>query len=131
MVGGSSTRTSTAGAPERHVSSAGELSLIRDLRDQLKNVRQELKEVTALIAISCSKASQAMVAERYLLSEVESIGKSSSHVPSECGSGACERCHGYHLGLSIQCAHLGFALGLSSSGGSTCRILSISHGGDS
>jgi hypothetical protein len=76
MVGGSLTHTSTAGAPERHVPSTGELSLICELRDQLKNVRQELNEVTALVAISCSKASQAMVAERYLLSEVKSIGKS-------------------------------------------------------
>jgi hypothetical protein len=62
--------------PERRVPSAGELSLIRDLRDQLKNVRQELKEVIALVAVSRSKALKAMAAERYLLSEVESIGKS-------------------------------------------------------
>jgi hypothetical protein len=76
MVGGSLTGTSTDGAPERHVSSAGELSLIRDLRDQLKKVRQELKEVTALVDVSRFKALQAMAVERYLLSKVESIGKS-------------------------------------------------------
>jgi hypothetical protein len=47
------------------VPSAGELSLIQDLRDQLKKVQQDLKEVTALIAVSRSKASQTVAAERY------------------------------------------------------------------
>jgi hypothetical protein len=76
IVGGSSSGTLTAGAPETRVPSLGELYLICNLRDQLKNVPQELKDVTALVAVSHSKASQAMAVERYLLSEVKSIGKS-------------------------------------------------------
>jgi hypothetical protein len=58
------------------VPSAGKLSLIRDLRDQSKKARQDLKEVTALVAVSLSNASQTVAAERYLLNKVESIDKS-------------------------------------------------------
>jgi hypothetical protein len=54
----------------------GELSLIQDLRDQLKKSRQDLKEVTALVVVSRSKASQTVAAEHYLLRKVESIDKS-------------------------------------------------------
>jgi hypothetical protein len=55
IVGGSSSGTSTIGAPERHALSSGELSLICNLRDQLKNVWQELKEVTTLVAVLTQK----------------------------------------------------------------------------
>jgi hypothetical protein len=54
----------------------GELSLIRDSQDKLKKARLDLKEVTALITVSHLKASHAMAAERYILSKVESIGRS-------------------------------------------------------
>jgi hypothetical protein len=50
--------------------------VIRGLQDKLKGVRQELKEVTATIAVSRSKAAQAMAAKRCLLGEIESLGKS-------------------------------------------------------
>jgi hypothetical protein len=56
-VDGSSAGMLAAGAPERRVSSVGKLTLIQDLRDQLKKVRQELKEVTALVVVSRSKSS--------------------------------------------------------------------------
>jgi hypothetical protein len=58
------------------VPSAGELSLIRDLRDQLRRAQQEVKWITAHVDVARSKASQAAVAERYLLSEIDSLGKS-------------------------------------------------------
>jgi hypothetical protein len=51
-TGGSLSGTSTTGALERCVPSACELSMIRTLQDQLKNVQQELKEVTTLVAVS-------------------------------------------------------------------------------
>jgi hypothetical protein len=78
-MGGSSTGVSTAGVIERRVPSAGELSPIRDLRDQLKKAQQEMKEITAHVAVSRSKASQAATTERYLLCEIDSIGKSLNH----------------------------------------------------
>jgi hypothetical protein len=61
---------------ERRAPSAGELSLIQDLRDQLKRVQQELKRITTHIDVARSIASQAAAAERYLLSEIDSLGKS-------------------------------------------------------
>jgi hypothetical protein len=46
------------------------------LRDQLKNTQQQLKAVTAKVDVALSKASQAVDAEKFLLEEIESLGKS-------------------------------------------------------
>jgi hypothetical protein len=53
-----------------------ELTLIRSLRDQLKNTQQQLKAVTAKVDVALSKASLAVDAEKFLLEEVESLGES-------------------------------------------------------
>jgi hypothetical protein len=74
IVGGSSAGGSTAAITKRRAPSAGELSLIRDLRDQLKRAKQEVKRITVHVNVAHSKASQAAVAERYLLSEIDSLG---------------------------------------------------------
>jgi hypothetical protein len=60
---------------ERRAPSASELSLIRSLRDQLKSTQQELKTVTAKVDVALSKALLAMDAEKFLLGEIESLGK--------------------------------------------------------
>jgi hypothetical protein len=52
------------------------LTLIRSLRDQLKNTQYQLKAVTAKVDIALSKASRAMDAKKFLLEEVENLGKS-------------------------------------------------------
>jgi hypothetical protein len=49
--------------------------LIRSLRDQLKGTQQELKIVTTRVDIALSKASRAADAEKFLLEEVENLGK--------------------------------------------------------
>jgi hypothetical protein len=54
----------------------GELTLIRSLRDQLKNTQQQLKAITAKVDVALSKASQAADAKKFLLEEIESLGKS-------------------------------------------------------
>jgi hypothetical protein len=54
----------------------GELSLIRSLRDQLRNTQQQLKAVTAKVDIAVSKASHAADSEKFLLEEIENLGKS-------------------------------------------------------
>jgi hypothetical protein len=46
------------------------------LRDQLKNTQQQLKAVTAKVDVALSKASRAADAKKFLLEEVESLGKS-------------------------------------------------------
>jgi hypothetical protein len=46
------------------------------LRDQLKDTQQRLKVVTAKVNIALSKASQAADAEKFLLEEIERLGKS-------------------------------------------------------
>jgi hypothetical protein len=51
------------------------LTLIRSLRDQLKNTQHQLKTVTAKVDIALSKASRAADAEKFLLEEVENLGK--------------------------------------------------------
>jgi hypothetical protein len=76
IVGGSLAGGSSAVVTERRAPSAGELSLIRDLRHQLERAQQEQKRITALIDVARSKASQAAASERYLLSEIDSLGKS-------------------------------------------------------
>jgi hypothetical protein len=53
----------------------GELSLIRSLRDQLKSTQQELKIVTAKVNVALSKASRATDAKKFLLEEIENLGK--------------------------------------------------------
>jgi hypothetical protein len=46
------------------------------LRDQLRNTQQQLKAVTAKVDVALSKASQAADAKKFLLEEIESLGKS-------------------------------------------------------
>jgi hypothetical protein len=46
------------------------------LRDQLKNTKQQLKAVTAKVDVALSKASRAADAEKFLLEEIENLGKS-------------------------------------------------------
>jgi hypothetical protein len=46
------------------------------LRDQLKNTQHQLKAVTAKVDVALSKASWAADAEKFLLEEVENLGKS-------------------------------------------------------
>jgi hypothetical protein len=60
---------------ERRAPSTSELSLIRSLRDQLKNTQHQLKIVTVKVDIALSKASRAADAEKFLLEEVENLGK--------------------------------------------------------
>jgi hypothetical protein len=45
------------------------------LRDQLKNTQHQLKIVTAKVDIALSKASQATNTEKFLLEEIENLGK--------------------------------------------------------
>jgi hypothetical protein len=52
-----------------------ELSLIRSLRDQLKGTQQELKTVTAKVDVALSKDLRATDAEKFLLEEIENLGK--------------------------------------------------------
>jgi hypothetical protein len=60
---------------ERRAPSAGKLSLIQCLRDQLKCTPQELKRVTAKVDVALTKALLAVDAERFLLGEIENLGK--------------------------------------------------------
>jgi hypothetical protein len=53
-----------------------ELTLIRSLRDQLKNTQHQLKIVTAKVDVALSKASRATDAKKFLLEEIENLGKS-------------------------------------------------------
>jgi hypothetical protein len=57
------------------LSSKGELSLIRSLRDQLKCAQQELKMATTKVDVALSKVSLATDAEKFLLGEIENLGK--------------------------------------------------------
>jgi hypothetical protein len=52
-----------------------ELTLIRSLRDQLKNTQHQLKALTAKVDVALSKASRATDAEKFFLEEVENLGK--------------------------------------------------------
>jgi hypothetical protein len=67
---------STSGAIERRAPSSGELSLIRSLRDQLQSTQRQLKVVTAKVDVALSKASHAADCEKFLLDEIENLGKS-------------------------------------------------------
>jgi hypothetical protein len=53
------------------------------LRDQLKNTQHQLKIVTAKVDVALPKASRAADAERFLLKEVESLGKAMKCESSE------------------------------------------------
>jgi hypothetical protein len=69
------TAASSSGAVDRRTPSAGELSLIRSLRDQLKNAQPQPKIVTAKVDVALSKASLAKDAEEFLLGKIENLGK--------------------------------------------------------
>jgi hypothetical protein len=45
------------------------------LRDQLKNTQHQLETVTAKVDVALSKASRAVDAKKFLLEEVENLGK--------------------------------------------------------
>jgi hypothetical protein len=66
---------SSSRAVERRAPSLSKLSLIRSLRDQLKGTQQELKAITAKVDVAFSKASQATDAKKFLLEEIENLGK--------------------------------------------------------
>jgi hypothetical protein len=66
---------STSGAVERRTPSSGELALIRSLRDQLQNTQRQLKVVAAKVDVTLSKASHAADYEKFLLDEIENLGK--------------------------------------------------------
>jgi hypothetical protein len=70
------TVASSSNATERRAPSTSELTLIRSLHDQLKNTQQQLKAVTTKVDVALSKASRAADAEKFLLEEIESLGKS-------------------------------------------------------
>jgi hypothetical protein len=78
------TTSSSHAAIEKWPLSAGELSLIRSLRDQLKSAQYELKRVTTKLDVALSKASLAGDAEKFLLSEFKNLGKA-----MECKSSSC------------------------------------------
>jgi hypothetical protein len=78
------TTSSSHAAIEKRPPSAGELSLIRSLRDQLKSAQYELKRVTTKLDVALSKASLAGDAEKFLLSEFKNLGKA-----MECKSSSC------------------------------------------
>jgi hypothetical protein len=70
------TVASSSSAVERRAPSTSELTLIRSLRDQLKNTQYQLKTVTAKVDVALSKASRAADAKKFLLDEIENLGKS-------------------------------------------------------
>jgi hypothetical protein len=57
------------------------------LRDQLKNTQQQLKAVTAKVDVALSKASRAADGKKFLLEEIENLGKS-----LKCKSSELFRC---------------------------------------
>jgi hypothetical protein len=69
------TVASSSHAVERRAPSTSELSLIRSLCDQLKNTQHQLKIVTAKVDVALFKALQATDAEKFLLEEIENLGK--------------------------------------------------------
>jgi hypothetical protein len=66
----------SSSATERRAPSTGELTLIRSLRDQLRNTQQQLKAVTAKVDVALSKASHAQDGKQFLLKEIKNLGKS-------------------------------------------------------
>jgi hypothetical protein len=84
---------STSGAIERRAPSSGELLLIRSLRDQLQNTQRQLKVVTAKVDVALSKASHAADCEKFLLDEIDNLGKSLK----------CESLNFFHCVLTWMC----------------------------
>jgi hypothetical protein len=78
------TTSSSRAAIEKQPSFAGELSLIRALRDQLKSTQYELKRVTTRVDVALSKAALAGDAEKFIISEIENLGNA-----MECKSSSC------------------------------------------
>jgi hypothetical protein len=78
------TTSSSRAAVEKRPPSTSELSLIRSLHDQLKSAQYELKRVTAKVDVALSKASLAGDAEKFLLSEIENLGKATESKYSSC-----------------------------------------------
>jgi hypothetical protein len=74
---------SSSRAIERRAPSTSELSLIRSLRDQLKNTQHQLKIFPAKVDVALSKALRATDAEKFLLEEIESLGKAMKCESSE------------------------------------------------
>jgi hypothetical protein len=66
----------SSSATERRAPSTGELTLIRSLRDQLRSTQQQLKAVTVKVDVALSKASHAQDGKKFLLEEIENLGKS-------------------------------------------------------
>jgi hypothetical protein len=60
------TVASSSSFVERRAPSTSELTLIRSLRDQLKNTQHQLKAVIAKVDVALSKASRAADAEKFL-----------------------------------------------------------------
>jgi hypothetical protein len=77
------TVASSSSAVERRAPSTSEVSLIRSLRDQLKNTQHQLKTVTAKVDVALSKASRAVDAKKFLLEEVENLRKAMKCESSE------------------------------------------------
>jgi hypothetical protein len=69
------TIASSSSATERRAPSTGELTLIRSLRDQLRNTQQRLRAVSAKVDVALSKASYAQDGEKFLLEEIDNLGK--------------------------------------------------------
>jgi hypothetical protein len=87
IAGGSSAGKLSVTSVERRAPSAGKLSLIWNLRDQLRCAQQEVKRITAQVDVACLKASWAADAERYLLGEIDILGKAMKcKYPSVVGS---------------------------------------------
>jgi hypothetical protein len=66
---------SSSSTVERRAPSTSKLSLIRSLCEQLKSTQQELKTVTAKVDVALSKASRATDVEKFILEEIENLGK--------------------------------------------------------
>jgi hypothetical protein len=87
IAGGSSAGKLSVTSVERRAPSAGKLSLIWNLRDQLRCAQQEVKRITAQVDDAHLKASWAADVERYLLGEIDILGKAMKcKYPSVVGS---------------------------------------------
>jgi hypothetical protein len=69
------TVASTSSAVERRAPSMSELTLIRSLRDQLKNTQHQLKAVTAKVDVALSKASRLRTPKSSSLRKLRIWGK--------------------------------------------------------
>jgi hypothetical protein len=77
------TVASSSSVVERRAPFTSELSLIRSLRYQLKNTQHQLKTVVAKVDVALSKVSRATDAKKFLLEEVENLGKAMKCESSE------------------------------------------------